>query len=521
MNDGLALVLSKMDALRKNGKGWMTKCPAHPDNKPSLAIQEGDTQPVVLTCHAGCERDAVLQAVGLSWADVCSPRKEQTGEWTPAGEAVAVYDYVDEEGKFLFQVLRTVDKQFRQRMKDPNAKSGWRWSIEGVRRVPYRLPKVIEAVAEGRTIFVVEGERDVWSIEAKGEVATCNPGGAGKWRGEYDKHFAGAHVVIVADKDEPGQRHARQVASHLRTVAASLMVAEAKAGKDTSDHLAAGYELAELEVTSQNGEDPPVDLAPDLEEFLAGETDFDWLIPGLFERADRLILTGPEGFGKSLMCQQMAVCMAAGIHPLRFSRIKPVRVLYIECENGERHLRRALKKLNTTARSSGRGVEKGQMRIICRSEGLDLTTEDDSAWLVERVTAHRPDVLFIGPLYRLHAKNPSDEQPARSVVAALDRARAVNGAALIVEAHAGHGEGGKARSVRPTGSSLFLRWPEFGYGLAPYNKTNERTRSPLAFTAWRGPRDEREWPDRLERGDMWPWEGVWEAGMPNLGEGAA
>lgn len=223
MNDGLALVLSRLDSLRKNGQGWMAACPSHPDRNPSLAIREGDSQPVVLTCHAGCERDAVLASMGLSWGDVCSPHKEQTGEWTPAGEAAAVYDYVDEDGKLLFQVLRTVDKQFRQRRPDPSAKSGWVWNIEGVRRVPYRLPKVLEAVQEGRTIFVVEGERDVRSIEAQGEVATCNPGGAGKWRGEYDQHFAGAHVVIVADKDEPGQRHARKVAFHLGEVAASLM----------------------------------------------------------------------------------------------------------------------------------------------------------------------------------------------------------------------------------------------------------------------------------------------------------
>jgi replicative DNA helicase len=66
---------------------------------------------------------------------------------------------------------------------------------------------------------------------------------------------------------------------------------------------------------------------------------------------------------------------------------------------------------------------------------------------------------------RLHAANPNDEEPARKVTQVLDRCRSAANCAIVTEAHAGHGYGGLERPIRPTGSSLWLRWPEFGYGL--------------------------------------------------------
>ena len=93
---------------------------------------------------------------------------------------VASYDYTDEFGTLLFQVVRLAPKTFRQRR--PDGKGGWIWNLEGVTRVLYRLPDLMEALALERRVFVVEGEKDVESLARLGIVATCNPGGAGKWR---------------------------------------------------------------------------------------------------------------------------------------------------------------------------------------------------------------------------------------------------------------------------------------------------------------------------------------------------
>jgi len=510
------VLLPKLDGVRKSGGHFMARCPAHDDSTASLSIAEGTTHPVVLTCHAGCERDDILAAAGLTWNDMCAPREHppRRGEWTPHGEATAVYDYTDENGKLLFQVLRTADKHFSQRVPDPSRKTGWRWKLDGTRRVLYRLPKVIEAVANGEIVYIAEGEKDVHAIEAAGMTATCNPGGAGKWRPEYSEFFRDAVVIIVADRDKPGQAHARQVAASLQDIAAAVEIAEpagegtpAAGGiKDVSDHLAAGYTLRDLVTTWASGEPAPVDLAPDLHEFLAQvDAPYDWIAENLLERGDRLVWTGFEGLGKSVVLRQVAVGVAAGIHPFTSEYMTPRKVLWIDCENSERQGRRHFRKLERVTVMKGRRVPDGGMRLIHRPEGINLTSDEDAAWLLERVTAHKPELLYIGPLYRLYDGDLNDERMVRHITSLLDQARVKTDCALIVEHHIPHGDGGH-RSVRPIGSSLLRRWPELGYGIAPATDTDPCTE--VCVRPWRGNRDERHWPKFLcwgTREDDWPW----------------
>jgi Protein of unknown function (DUF3631) len=251
----LDLVLGKLEAVRQEGGQWKARCPAHADARASLAIRRGTEQPVIFYCHAHCERDAILDALGLTLADVSKPREESHEEWTPAGPAIAVYDYTDEHGKLLFQVCRTADKQFPQRVPDPLARSGWRWKLGKTRRVPYHLPQLLAAVRAGKHIYIAEGEKDVHAIERAGGVATTSPGGAGKWRGEYSAYFEGADVTVIADRDGPGRKHATAVARALRGVAGTVLVLEPLTGKDAYDHLTAGHALADFTL---GGEPPPV-----------------------------------------------------------------------------------------------------------------------------------------------------------------------------------------------------------------------------------------------------------------------
>lgn len=504
------IVLPRLDAVRKSGAGFSARCPAHDDGRASLTLGPGRDQPVVLHCHAGCDPIDILGKLGLTWADLSAPREQPIGEWTPAGPAVAVYDYRDEHGKLLFQVCRTADKQFLQRTPDPLGKTGWRWKLGDTRRVLYRLVEVIAAVAERRTIYVCEGEKDVHTLETLGQVATCNPGGAGKWRPEYSDVLRDTDVIIVADKDDPGQAHARTVRDSLLGVAASVAIVEAADGcKDVTDHNRAGHELHQLVTTWADNTPEPVDLAVDLWQFLAtADEPYNWLIPDLLERGDRLMLTGFEGLGKSMLVRQFAVAIAAGIHPFTLANIEPCRVLVIDCENSERQSRRHYRRLAYATEMYGRPPAEGYLRLIHKPAGIDLTRDADAAWLLERVTAHQPDVLFIGPFYRLHNANLNEELPARKTVAVLDRVRTAVDCSLIMEAHAGHGEQGMKRSVRPTGSSLLLRWPEFGYGLAPAQEPAPGQRPRLVeLKPWRGPRDERAWPTHLAWGDRdgFPW----------------
>jgi DNA primase len=131
-------------------------------------------------------------------------------------------------------------------MPDPSSRSGWRWGqLAEVRHVLYRLPAVLAVPGSG-CVFVTEGEKDVHALEAVGEVATCNPGGAGKWRPEYAEPLAGRDVLIVADRDGPGRDHAWAVLTSVRPVARFAWIVQAASGKDAADHLAAGLAVTDL-----------------------------------------------------------------------------------------------------------------------------------------------------------------------------------------------------------------------------------------------------------------------------------
>jgi predicted P-loop ATPase len=137
---------------------------------------------------------------------------------------VEAYAYTDEHGELLFQVVRKEPKAFPQRRPDGNG--GWTWNLDGVRRVLYRLPELMEAAATERMIFIAEGEKAVNALVKLGVPTTCSPGGAGKWRDEYSEHLKGASVVVVPDNDESGRQHAEQVTRSLHGVAASIKVLE-------------------------------------------------------------------------------------------------------------------------------------------------------------------------------------------------------------------------------------------------------------------------------------------------------
>jgi hypothetical protein len=125
---------------------------------------------------------------------------------------LATYNYTDAQEALLYQVIRYANpKAFKQRR--PDGKGGWIWSLQGVRRVLYRLPEVTEAVKTGTIIFKPEGEQDVETLRALGLVATTNSEGAGKgkWRGHLAEDLRGARLVVLPDNDNDGHRHAVEV----------------------------------------------------------------------------------------------------------------------------------------------------------------------------------------------------------------------------------------------------------------------------------------------------------------------
>lgn len=244
-----------------------------------------------------------------------------------------------------------------------------------------------------------------------------------------------------------------------------------------------------------------------LNELLHADVEYDWTIDGLLERKDRLMITGAEGGGKSTLIRQLALAAASGIHPFREYPIEPARVLVVDAENTHTQWGRETRKWAQSAEQLGAADpnERMHMSFVRR---MDLTTDRDLSMVHRLVDRNEPDVLFIGPLYRLATKLNNDDEAA-PLLAALDTLRD-RGLALVIEAHAGHATNQSGeRDLRPRGSSQLLGWPEFGYGL----RRNRRNPMHVDVVRWRGDRDARGWPSKLGRATVpgtqrWPWRPV-------------
>jgi hypothetical protein len=161
-----------------------------------------------------------------------------------------MYPYHDEAGALLFEVVRFEPKDFRQRR--PDGSDGYTWNLNGVRRVPFKLPELLKADPQ-RTVFVVEGEKDVESVFGIGELATCNAGGAGKW-GTNDPvavkaALGGRRVVLLPDADEPGRKHVEDVAARLQGIAREVRILALPGlgpKQDVSDWIADGGTALQL-----------------------------------------------------------------------------------------------------------------------------------------------------------------------------------------------------------------------------------------------------------------------------------
>jgi hypothetical protein len=168
----------------------------------------------------------------------------------------------------LYQVVRYEPKAFKQRR--PNGNGGWIWNIKGVRRVLYRLPELAKAIASGRTVYVVEGEKDVDTLRGLGIIATCNPMGAKNWNREYNESLRGADVILVPDDDNSGYEHIQMVGAELSGGIAKRIRVLRLPSKDTSAWIAAGGTVEQLLALSEQAPEwmpPPSDdgLAEDLE----------------------------------------------------------------------------------------------------------------------------------------------------------------------------------------------------------------------------------------------------------------
>ena len=246
-------LLSRLQGVKRNGAGWMARCPAHDDRQASLKVDEADDK-ILIHCHAGCTARAVTDALGLAMKDL---RFEEPRPWVSTGNPSRpaepkpkltpqeTYTYTDSAGKPVFEVVRMLDehgkKEFPQRLVGA---SDWGGVAEIAEKPLYHLPELLERIRTQphRRVWIVEGEKDVHAIEQAGGVATCNSGGAGKWGPHYVNWLHGAREIrVVADKDDIGIKHAQEVRDSLGSMKSEIV--QARFGKDAFDHLEGGGTL--------------------------------------------------------------------------------------------------------------------------------------------------------------------------------------------------------------------------------------------------------------------------------------
>lgn len=235
-----------------------------------------------------------------------------------------------------------------------------------------------------------------------------------------------------------------------------------------------------------------------------------WVIRGILRVGWRTMIVAPEGMGKSMLFRQFAVLAAQGVHPLRFTKAQPVRTLLVDLENPEDAIISACLPIRekTLDRVGPADYEPGRAWLWHRPQGLNLRVRADRVKFERVVAATNPDLVTLGPVYKCYrvAANESDELAAGEVQALFDDLRHRYSFALMLEHHAPKTQKG-VRDLLPYGSSLWLRWPEVGIKLSPFNEKG----TTMTVGRWRGDRLKTDWPDELVHGDAddWPWKGVW------------
>lgn len=350
-------LVSEVTGRPVTGSGDQRKglCPSHEDDQPSLSIR--NTEPVGVTCFAGCSFQDITDALGVTARDYrnqsgkrTGPRASQTTpsvhQGSPAGREIARYPYTDPDGEILYYNVRFEPKEFRMAKADGQIGS----LPKTTRRVPYNLPAVRRAVAAGQTVYWVEGEKDVATLAQRGLIGTTAAGGASApMDPDWARWFQGADLVVVADNDEVGRTYARRVAKLLvdSTVRTQVVLPAVQAPKaDITDHFDAGL-----------GVD---DLVPQPRWVRRTEFDFDqilnvpalqmkWLLNGLIpESSGVALLVGAPKAGKSWFCLQLYLAVSSGDFPAVFGwgdKVAPAPCLYLALEDNPERLSYRLGKM--------------------------------------------------------------------------------------------------------------------------------------------------------------------------------
>lgn len=432
----------------------IASCPACGDTSRHLAVWESEGGWLQFKCMHNCDEGAILSALGMTQADkLAAPRNRQI-QGAPAS-AETVYKYTDDGGNYVFEKIRFIDKKtgrktFRNRCR--GATGDWDWNPRatlGSRMdLLYKLPEVIQAVEDGETVYINEGEKAVEAFRARGLVATCQPFGATqegdrpKWTATHSKWLTGARVVVVADNDKTGANYAQEVARALAGIAHSVKIVSSitKGEKDDAwDHFAAGHTVEEF--VRRSDLEPPgltiiclADVPP---------LDVEWLWHPYIPLRKLTLMDGDGDLGKSYMTLAIAAGLSLGYLPMQQGRIRPCNILLLASEDD------AGDTLVPRFTSLG-----GDLSRIYHSANLFAMSEGGLSSLDKAISDVEAKVVVIDPIlsYLGQSVNISQANQVRPVLDALRLLSIKHNCAILSIRHTGKQTEGKTEKHLGLGS---------------------------------------------------------------------
>lgn len=255
-------ILSRFKIEKRNGDKVQCKCPCHDDKKASMTITNNNGK-ILIHCHAGCSTDDILSSVGLTYSDLHLDDIDISDKWKNYVESrakkhiEAVYNYSScKDGSYAFTKVRLKGKsiiygilnndRFTYGLNSKSKKDFF--AVYG------NLKKIKDAISNGESIFIPEGEKDVDTLTNKG-YAAFTYGGVNDWQSGFSQLVNGAVVYILADNDEPGRTVAKNILNDIKGVTknAKIIIPMPDIPKaDVTDYFEAGHSTEEFEQLISN-----------------------------------------------------------------------------------------------------------------------------------------------------------------------------------------------------------------------------------------------------------------------------
>lgn len=454
-------LLARLDNVRPGGSGFIARCPAHDDRKPSLSINQ-EPGHILIHCHAGCASQDILDRLGLTFADlsdkgnghqVSKSHEPVSGVLTMPGsgqgsgnaDALAWYaDYCRVPRDFLdtlplqahgerltFTFGHAVSRKVR-----PTGQKQFFWEPEGALRPPLwptpapRLPE---------SIYFAEGESDAVVLRYVGlEAFAVTKGASGVLTEEQARALVSRgveRVRLVFDADKAGRDGAMKNAAVLHQVGLKVEVLDLascglvdplEGGKDLRDAWRgvkdAGRLCALLEEsrpveihhlhppTGGNGDEAqstPIDLAgvpePEPKQYV---------IAGMLPKDYVTNLYADSGQGKSYLAMLMSFNIVTGT-PFLGHEVSEGSVLYLDWE-----LDSGMQRIRWGEVARGHGLELPPPGLMYRrmTKSLLASLGDIQSWLHEL----RPALVVVDSVGKALGQDPLDHMQIIKFYSALD-----------------------------------------------------------------------------------------------------